>query len=163
VPVSINYYFKFRRGTMSDKYIAIQNKAEKYFNEGYNCCESVVLAVCDHVGMDKEMPLKISTPFGSGMSKNASNCGALSAAFVAMGMTKGRSSNEEPRDPSYVPSDIIFNKFKEKYHTVSCGDITGLDLRNPEVMAQNKERLHKEICGPIVRQVTDWILVELEK
>jgi C_GCAxxG_C_C family probable redox protein len=148
---------------MSDKYIEIQNKAENYFNEGYNCCESVVLAVCEHLEIDKEMPLKISTPFGSGMSKNASNCGALSAAFIAMGMKNGRNNNEEPRDPSYVPADIVFNKFKEKYKTVSCGDITGLNMRDPEVMAQNKERLHKEICGPIVRQVTDWILEQIEK
>lgn len=146
---------------MSDKYIEIQNIAENYFNSGYNCCESVVLAVCEYLEIDKEMPLKISTPFGSGMSKNSSNCGALSAAFIAMGMKNGRSNNEEPRDPSYIPADIIFNKFKKEYKSVSCGDITGLNMRDPEVMAQNKERLHKEICGPIVRQVTDWILEEM--
>lgn len=146
---------------MSDKYIEIQNIAENYFNSGYNCCESVVLAVCDYLEIDKEMPLKISTPFGSGMSKNSSNCGALSAAFIAMGMKNGRSSNEESRDPSYIPADIIFNKFKKEHQSVSCGDITGLNMRDPEVMAQNKERLHKEICGPIVRQVTDWILEEI--
>lgn len=148
---------------MSDKYIQIQDNAENYFNEGYNCCESVVLAVCDYAGIDKEMPLKIATPFGSGMSKNSSNCGALSAAFIAMGMTKGRSNNEDSRDPSYVPSDIIFNKFKEKYKTVTCGELTCLNMKDPEVMAQNKEKLHKEICGPIVRQITDWILEEMEE
>lgn len=146
---------------MSDKYVVIQDMAEVYFNQGYNCCESVVLAVCDYTGIDKKMPLKIATPFGSGMSKNSSNCGALSAAFISMGMSKGRGNNEDSRDPSYVPSDIVFNKFLEKYKSVSCGDLTGLNMKDPEVMAQNKERLHKEICGPIVRQVTDWILEEM--
>jgi C_GCAxxG_C_C family probable redox protein len=159
----MEFYYFIRSDKMSDKYIQIQDNAENYFNEGYNCCESVVLAVCDYAGIDKEMPLKIATPFGSGMSKNSSNCGALSAAFIAMGMTKGRSNNEDSRDPSYVPSDILFNKFKEKYKTVTCGDITCLNMKDPEVMAQNKERLHKEICGPIVRQVTDWILQEMEE
>lgn len=148
---------------MKEQFVEIQNKAEDYFNIGYNCCESVVLAVCDYMGIDKEMPLKIATPFGSGMSKNGSNCGALSAAFIASGMTKGRNNNEESRDPSYIPADIIFNKFKEKFKSVACRDITALDLKDSEVMAQNKERMHKEICGPIVRQVTQWILEELEK
>ncbi len=148
---------------MEKQFVEVQNKAEDYFNSGYNCCESVVLAICEYMGVDKEMPLKISTPFGSGMSKNGSNCGALSAAFIASGMTKGRKNNEEPRDPSYIPADVIFNKFKEKYNSVTCHDITELDLKNSEVMAQNKERMHKEICGPIVRQVTQWILEELEK
>ncbi len=148
---------------MEKQFVEVQNIAEDYFNSGYNCCESIVLAVCEYKGIDKEMPLKIATPFGSGMSKNGSNCGALSAAFIASGMTKGRKNNEEPRDPSYIPADVIFNKFKEKYNSVTCHDITELDLKNSEVMAQNKERMHKEICGPIVRQVTQWILEELEK
>jgi C_GCAxxG_C_C family probable redox protein len=154
---------KFRRVKMSDKYKEAQDNTESYFNGGYNCCEAVVLAVCDHLGIDKEVPLKIATPFGSGMSRNGSNCGALSAAFIAAGMKNGRSSSEDPRDPSYVPADVIFNKFKEKYGTVACADITNINMRDPEVMVQNKERLHKEICGPIVRQVTEWILEEIEK
>jgi C_GCAxxG_C_C family probable redox protein len=148
---------------MTDKYTEVQSKVESYFNSGYNCCESVVLAVCDHLGLEKEMPLKIATPFGSGMSRNGSNCGALSAAFISLGMTKGRESSEDALDPSYIPSDAIFNKFKEKYGTVACRDITQLNLRDPEVMAQNKERLHQEICGPIVKQAAAWILEELEK
>jgi C_GCAxxG_C_C family probable redox protein len=148
---------------MSDKYMDIQKKVQEYFDGGYNCCESVVLAVCDYFGIDKEMPLRIATPFGSGMSKNASNCGALSAAFICSGMKNGRSSSEDPREPSYIPADVIFNKFKEKYNTVSCGDITGIDMRDPEVVAKNKPRLHAEICGPIVQQVTEWIVEELEK
>lgn len=148
---------------MSEKYVEVQNKAEEYFNSGFNCCESVVLAVCEHLGVDKEMPLKIATPFGSGMSRNGSNCGALSAAFIAAGAANGRTSSTDERDPSYLPADRIFNQFKEKYQTVTCKDITGLNMRDPEVVAQNKERLHKELCGPIVRQVTAWIIEELEK
>lgn len=148
---------------MSEKFLEVQEKAAKYFDSGYNCCESVVLAVCDQLGIDKEMPLKIATPFGSGMSRNGSNCGALSAAFICAGAKNGRSSSEDSRDPSYLPSDVIFNKFKEKYKTLACAELTGLNLRDPEVMAANKERLHRDICGPMVKQVAAWIVEELEK
>jgi C_GCAxxG_C_C family probable redox protein len=148
---------------MGERFVEVQNKAENYFNSGYNCCESVVLAVCEHLGIDKEMPLKIATPLGSGMSKNGSNCGALNGAFIACGMTKGRKSSEDSRDPAYIPADIIFNKFKEKYGSVSCRDLTSLNLKDPEVMAQNKDRMHRDICGPIVRQAVQWVLEELEK
>ncbi|MGE5633098.1 MAG: C-GCAxxG-C-C family protein [Caulobacteraceae bacterium] len=141
----------------------IQDKAENYFNSGYNCCESVVLAVCDYLGKDKELPLKIATPFGSGMSRNGSNCGALNAAFICMGMEKGRKSNEDGRDASYLPADRIFNKFKEKYGSSCCYDITGINMKNPEELARKKEWMHKELCGPLVRQVTEWVLAELDK
>ncbi len=146
-----------------DKWVEIQDNAENYFNGGYNCCEAVVLALCDHFGIDKELPLKIATPFGSGMSRNGSNCGVLSAAFIAAGMKNGREKSDDSRDPSYLPADAIYNKFKEKYQTTQCWDITGVNLRDPDEAANNKERMHKEICGPIVRQVTQWILEELDK
>lgn len=146
-----------------DKKAEVKNKAQEYFDSGYNCCESVVLAVCDYFGTDKEMPLKIATPFGSGMSRNGSNCGVLNAAFVCMGMLKGRISNEDSRDPSYLPADRIFNAFKEKYGSTYCSDITGVNMRNPEEVAKNKERMHKELCGPMVQEVTGWVIEELEK
>lgn len=148
---------------MGEKFVEIQNKAENYFNSGYNCCESVVLAVCDYFGIDKEMPLKIATPMGSGMCRNGSNCGALNGAFIACGMTKGRKSSDDSRDPAYIPADIIFNKFKEKYGSVACRDLTGIDMKEPGIMDQNKERLHRDICGPMVRQVALWAVEELKK
>lgn len=146
-----------------DKWKEFQDKAEDYFNGGYNCCESVVMAVKDYAGIEDMMPVKIATPFGSGMSRNGGNCGALSAAFVSLGMLKGRVSPEDSRDLSYLPADRIYNRFKEQYGSILCRDITGVDLRDPEVAARNKERMHSQICGPIVRQVTAWVLDELEK
>ncbi|MDD4503480.1 MAG: C-GCAxxG-C-C family protein, partial [Clostridiaceae bacterium] len=110
----------------------IQDKALNYFNSGYNCCESVVMAVCDYLGVDKEIPQKIATPFGSGMSRNGSNCGALNAAFICMGLIGGRKSSEDSRDTSYLPADRIFAKFKEKYRSSCCCDIIGLILKNSE-------------------------------
>lgn len=146
-----------------NKWIMVQDKAASYFDSGYNCCEAIVIAVCEELGIEKEMPLKVATPFGSGMSRNGSNCGALNAAFICMGAAKGRRTNEEGRDPSYIPADIVFNKFKEKYGTTSCSEITNINFRDAEEVSKNKERLHRELCGPIVRQVTEWVMEELKK
>ena len=146
-----------------DNWVEVQDKTEKYFNSGFNCCESVVLAVSEYLGINCDEAIKIATPFGSGMSKNGNICGALSAAFIISGLKNGRSSSEASRDPSYLLADSIFNKFKEKYGSNLCFDITGVNFRDPEEIAKNKERLHGEICGPIVRQISEWLLEELDK
>ncbi len=143
-------------------YEEVQEKALDYFNSGFNCCESVVIAVCEHLGLDREIPLRISTPFGSGMSRNGSNCGALNAAFICMGLLGGRKSNEDSRDESYLPADRIFARFKEKYKSPCCCDITGVNLRDPEELVKKKDWMHKELCGPLVKQVTQWVLEETE-
>jgi C_GCAxxG_C_C family probable redox protein len=150
------------RNFIMSKHEESKEKVLCYFNEGNNCCESVVMAVCDYLGVDKEMPQKISTPFGSGMSRNGSNCGALNAAFICMGLVGGRKSCEESRDTSYLPSDRIFAKFKEKYGSTYCLDITGVNLRDPEEAAKKKEWMHNELCGPLVKQVTEWVLEEID-
>lgn len=139
-----------------------QEKALNYFNSGYNCCESAVMAVCDYLGVDREIPQKISTPFGSGMSKNGSNCGALNAAFICMGLVGGRKSSEDSRDTSYLPADRIFGKFKEKYGSACCYDIIGVNLKNSEEAEKDKEKRHNELCGPLVKQVTQWVLEEID-
>lgn len=140
-----------------------QERAEELFNGGYNCCESVVLAVCEQLGVDSKEPLKVATPFGSGMSRNGSNCGALNAAFICVGMVNGRESNTGDRDASYIPADRIFNKFRDKYGSTFCKDITGINFRDPAEVEKNKPRLHQELCGPLVKQATQWILEELVK
>ena len=146
-----------------DRWTNTKDKAAGYFDSGYNCCEAIVLAVCEELGIEKEMALKVATPFGSGMSRNGSNCGALNAAFISIGAAKGRKTTEDGRDPSYIPSDVVFNKFKEKYGTTFCSEITNINFRDPEEVANNKERLHKELCGPIVKQVAEWVMEELSK
>lgn len=144
-----------------DKREKAQENVMNYFNEGYNCCESVVMAVCDYLGLDKEIPQKIATPFGAGMSKNGSNCGALNAAFICMGLVGGRKTSEDSKDTSYLPSDRIFAKFKEKYGSPCCYNITGLDMKNVEESEAEKDKRHSELCGPIVLNMTQWILEEI--
>ena len=144
-----------------EKFEEVQARTSSYFNNDYNCCESVVMAVCDYLGVDKEIPQKIATPFGSGMSKNGSNCGALNAAFICMGLVKGRKSNEDVRDTSYLPADRIFAKFKEKYGSTFCYDITGVNLKNTDEAQKDKDKRHSELCGPLVKQVTQWVLEEI--
>lgn len=143
--------------------LRIREKVQGLFDSGWNCCEAVVKSVCEEMGIDPEIPVKIASPLGSGMSKNGATCGALNGAFICFGLFNGRTSSDGDREPSYGPADMTFNKFVEKYGSFKCKDLTGLDFRNPEVLTQNKPRLHKEICGPMVQQITIWVMESLKK
>ncbi|HOR85704.1 MAG TPA: C-GCAxxG-C-C family protein, partial [Bacillota bacterium] len=78
------------------------------------------------------------------------------------GLIGGRKSNKDSRDISYLPADRIFAKFREKYKSTCCCDITGVNLRDPEELAKKKEWMHNELCGPLVQQVTKWVLEEID-
>jgi len=65
----------------------LQEKAVRYFcdrpatfptGRPYNCCESVLLALSEPLGIDSELIPKIGTAIGAGVSLNGLLCGSIS-------------------------------------------------------------------------------------
>jgi C_GCAxxG_C_C family probable redox protein len=64
--------------------------SEKCFAEGFNCAQSVFSPFCEDLGLDKKTALKISSGFGGGMAHMNETCGAVTGAFMALGLKYGR-------------------------------------------------------------------------
>lgn len=91
---------------MSEKEIVekLQEKAVGYFcdrpsnfpiGRPYNCCESVLLALKDHLDVDPKIIPKIGTGIGAGVSLNGLLCGSISSVALAIGIKCGRNSPED--------------------------------------------------------------------
>lgn len=90
----------------------IEAQARQYFNTGYNCAESVLLAVCRESGYTESEIVKfiprMATGFllrfhyggqvGGGIARNGGICGALSGAIMAIGLA-----------PSYVMHNLALH------------------------------------------------------
>ena len=48
--------------------------AKKYFEQGYNCSQSVALAFADEVGMDGKLIARLTGGFGGGMGRMREVC-----------------------------------------------------------------------------------------
>lgn len=77
----------------------LQEKAARYFQERppnfpegrpYNCCESVLLALAEYLGVESELIPRIATGIGAGFSLNGFTCGSISGATMAIGLKYGR-------------------------------------------------------------------------
>ena len=62
---------------MSDK----AQQAEKLFREGYNCCQAVIGAFAEELGMQTDDILRLASSFGGGMGR-VRVFAALSAACL---------------------------------------------------------------------------------
>ncbi len=138
------------------------NKAGELYAGKYHCCEAVVLAVSEYFGYKDDLLLKISTPFGSGMTNNGAVCGSLLAAYLCMGIFRGRKSDSESRTAACEPADRIYHKFCEKYGSCNCRDIVGYDKKDPEAAEKYGKKVKSEICIPLTKTVTQWIMEELD-
>src|SRR5512140_2281455 len=122
--------------------------AIRYFNNGYNCAESVLKAVAETVGTSVDDPQRMATVFGGGIARQGYVCGCLSGAAIALGLLAGRVAPEDAagKDRVYAAMGRLFEKFKAQAGAVECRDITGLKFDH---------ETHVNVCCPLVGFAAD--------
>jgi len=138
----------------------LQEKAVRYFcdrpsnfPEGrpYNCCESVLLALKDNLGVEPDIIPKIGTGIGAGVSLNGLLCGCISSVAIAIGLKYGRTDAEENPQPVWRMVDQYIAEFKERFGYVNCRQLTGLNLKTREGLKEYFEKVHDYACAERIR------------
>jgi len=117
----------------------------------YNCCESVLLALKDHLGLASDIVPKVATAIGAGVSLNGLLCGCISSVAMAIGMRYGRSKPEESPKPAWDMVNKYVAEFKEKFGGVDCRELTGLNLKTDEGLKQYYAKVHDYACADRLR------------
>lgn len=102
--------------------------ADNFHNMKYNCCQSVVMAYVDELGLDKVTAFKMTEGFGAGMGGMQGACGALSGAIALAGAKNSDGNLEAPatKVATYKLVKEIVAKFEERVGALNCCDIKGL-------------------------------------
>ena len=89
--------------------------AKKYFDEGYNCAQAVVLAFADLIKIDKDDLLKIASSFGGGFGRLREVCGAFSGMSIVVGYLCGYSlTDSQNKMEHYALIRELAEKFKQR-------------------------------------------------
>jgi C_GCAxxG_C_C family probable redox protein len=108
-------------------------KAAEHFREGYNCAQSVLLTMLDHLNLTNELVPKIATGFGGGIGRCGSVCGALTGGVMAISIIYG--TNEplmKKRLKAYQTAQKFYEQFEAQNGSVMCKELIGFDLSVPE-------------------------------
>lgn len=129
--------------------------AKKYFEDGYNCAQAVLLAFCEDFGLEKETAIMMSAPFGGGMGRLREVCGTFSGVNMVLGLYEGKYDVKDNQKKSQLYKDVqaLAEKFKEDNGSIICRDLLGLrikgkDAPTPEVRSDSyyKARPCSELC-----------------
>jgi C_GCAxxG_C_C family probable redox protein len=69
--------------------------AVSMFEEGFVCSQALLATYGAHFGLDREIALKAAAAFGGGMARMGETCGAVTGAFMLIGLKHG---NVKPDD-----------------------------------------------------------------
>ncbi len=115
------------------------------FKEGFNCSQSVLSTYSKLFGLNHEVSLKISQAFGGGMARMGQTCGAVTGAFMVIGLKHGKvkAEDEEAKEKTYEIVREFVKRFKSLHGSIMCKDLLGYDLDIPEELEEVEE---KQIC-----------------
>lgn len=133
-------------------------EARRLFKEdGYNCCQAVVLAYSDVFGIDKETASAISSGFGGGMGRMREVCGSVSGMVILAGLLKPASdpSDKTARTGNYALVQELAGEFKEMNGSIICRELLGLkgtgkSSESPEPSDRTSEYYRKRPCEELV-------------
>jgi C_GCAxxG_C_C family probable redox protein len=136
------------------------------FGRGFNCAQSVLSACCEPYGMSKEQALKVSCAFGAGMGRQGATCGAVTGAYMAIGLKYGKylEGDEAPKEKTYALVNEFNRQFTARNGTIVCKELLGLEIGTPEGAKIFKEKgYHASRCTKYVRDATEIVEALLKK
>lgn len=81
----------------------LEKNAINLFNSGYNCSQSVLSVFSQDVQMPNEKSFHIAAGFGAGMGRLQNTCGAVTGAYMVLGLYNGSKyeTNQEVVENSF--------------------------------------------------------------
>lgn len=126
--------------------------AKNYFEKGYNCCQAVVLAFKDEIGVDENIALKIASSFGGGIGRLREVCGAVSGMCIVAGALFGyadTSSKDEKAD-HYKLIQYLAKEFENRNGSIICKVLTGIEKGSHVPTDRTPEFYKKRPCSELV-------------
>ena len=135
-----------------------RDRAMSLFRQGYNCCQSVILAFSDLLSGDirEEQLAVLGSGFGGGMARMREVCGSFSGAVMMAGFISPASdpSVKESRRDNYA----LVQKFAEEFRRLNGGSIVCRELlgltqtakEGPTPSERTPEFYRKRPCEQII-------------
>ena len=137
-------------------------KARRLFKEeGYNCCQAVVLAYNDLFGLDDALAASLSSGFGGGMGRMREVCGSVSGMVMLAGLIAPAAdpSDKEWRTRNYALVQEVAGEFRKINGSIVCRELLGLvpigssasaPKESPEPSDRTPEYYKKRPCEELV-------------
>ncbi len=128
------------------------------FKEDFSCAQSIFATYAPRYGLDRDKALKISTGFGGGMARSGRTCGAVTGAYMVIGLKNGMgvSKDLEMKEKTYQVISEFSNQFLEKNGSLICKELLGCNINTPEGMDYfNQNELFEKKCLQCVKNAAE--------
>ena len=111
-----------------DKYDA-GKAAKDNFYEGYNCSQSVYMALAPLAGIDRISAARTSAFLGGGVCRTRQICGAVLGMLMACGDADGNTdgADQTRKGQNYGEGQALMEQFRQRFGSLVCRELLGID------------------------------------
>lgn len=134
----------------------VQMARDNFKVHGYNCCQSVLLAYADVIGLEPQTAAVMASAFGGGMGRLREVCGSVTAMFMITGFISPAAdpSIKTDRTANYALVQDVAAAFREKNGSIVCRELLGLKpksaVESPEPSDRTPEYYRKRPCEDLI-------------
>jgi len=133
----------------------MKERAIELFENGLSCAQSVFTAYAVHFGIEEEKALQISSAFGGGIARLGSICGAVTGAFMVIGLKYG-GKDSQSKERTYLQAKEFAHRFESLNGSIYCKDLLGCDISNIEGLELARQKnLFKTLCPKYIKDACD--------
>ncbi|MGE5610840.1 MAG: C-GCAxxG-C-C family protein, partial [Bacillota bacterium] len=95
-------------------------EAVAMFSQGFNCAQSVLTCCGGPLGLPRDVAMRVAGPFGAGMGRMCETCGAVTGAFMVIGLKYAKTdADNASRDKGYQLVKEFTARFKQRNKSIS--------------------------------------------
>lgn len=135
------------------------------FNNGFSCSQAIFSTYCKELGLEPKTALKIAGAFGAGMGFIGEACGAVTGAFMVIGLKHGKCEADDnaAKEKTYSLVREFARRFVAIHGSVKCKELLEYDISTPEGLRKAREKgIFSTICPLYVKSAAE-ILEEIIK
>lgn len=133
---------------------------EENGEKGCSCSEAILVTYGKLFGLDPDLAMKVAGGFGGGMGLMGETCGAVTAAFMVLGLAFGTADTRDSfsRQNTYLMVAEFAERFKTKQGSLFCRELcAGYSMSTAEgagaLRASGKPRQMIRAAAEILEQM----------
>lgn len=141
-------------------------RAVSCFKKGFNCSQAIFSTYGEMFGLDRELALKISCAFGGGVGRMGGTCGAVTGAFMVIGLKYAMTNVEDKpaKERTYAVVKEFARRFELRNGSIVCKELLGYDISTPEgLKVIHENHLFTTLCPKFVQDSAEILEVLLHE
>jgi C_GCAxxG_C_C family probable redox protein len=133
-------------------------KAVTCFDDGFNCAQAILSTYGPLFGVARPEGLRIAGAFGAGMGRLGETCGAVTGAFMVIGLMHAKTlpEGDAEKEEAYALVHEFRKRFLERNKSIACKVLLQCDLSTPVGLRYAVDtNLVKTRCPKFVRDAAE--------